>query len=139
MYTIALGVPQDDAEAVRWYRLSADQGNADAQYNLGFMYANGLGVPQDEAEAVRWYRLSADQGNALAQNNLGLRYANGLGVPQDEAEPCVGIGSQPIRGTLAQNSLGFRYANGEGVLAGRGRGRALVSALSRSGERHCAK
>jgi TPR repeat protein len=79
-------VPQDDAEAVRWYRLAADQGHVSAQYNLGVMYANGEGVPQDNAEAVRWYRLAADQGLAIAQSNLGVMYANGEGVPQDDVE-----------------------------------------------------
>ena len=39
----------DYAEAVRWYRMAADQGLADAQFVLGFMYANGQGVPQDHA------------------------------------------------------------------------------------------
>ncbi len=49
----------------RWrYRLAADQGDADAQFNLGIMYENGRRVPQDETEAVRWYRLAADQGFA---------------------------------------------------------------------------
>ena len=76
-YAFGRGVPQDEAEAVRWYRLSADQGNAFAQYNLGVSYAFGRGVPQDEAEAVRWYRLSADQGNASAQYNLGVRLRPG--------------------------------------------------------------
>ena len=64
-------------------RRLAEQGDADAQYNLGVMYANGEGVPQDAAEAVRWYRISADQGNAAAQNNLGLSYSNGEGVLKD--------------------------------------------------------
>jgi hypothetical protein len=83
MYDTGEGVPQDDAEAVRWYRRAADQGHADAQFNLGFMYINGRGVPQDDAKAFRWYRLAADQGDATAQYNLGLMYANGQGVPQD--------------------------------------------------------
>ena len=43
------GVPQDYAEAVTWYRKAAEQGDADAQYNLGVMYAKGQGVPQDYA------------------------------------------------------------------------------------------
>ena len=71
---------------MRWYRLSADQGNASAQNNLGVMYDNGEGVLKDDAEAVRWYRLSADQGNASAQYNLGVSYANGEGVLKDDAE-----------------------------------------------------
>ncbi len=72
MYDNGQGVPEDDAEAVRWYRLAADQGNATAQFNLGVMYDTGRGVPQDDAEAVRWYRLAADQGDADAQFNLGF-------------------------------------------------------------------
>tara|TARA_Y100001960_G_scaffold319470_1_gene390833 strand:- start:39 stop:1301 length:1263 start_codon:yes stop_codon:yes gene_type:complete len=64
-------------------RLSADQGDARAQYNLGLMYANGQGVPQDYVEAGRWYRLAADQGHADAQHNLGVMHANGQGVQFD--------------------------------------------------------
>ena len=71
---------------LKWYRLAADQGNADAQNNLGAMYDNGQGVPQNYAEAVKWFRLAADQGHAIAQNNLGLMYAKGQGVPQNYAE-----------------------------------------------------
>ena len=72
--TIRQGVPQDYAEAVKWYRLAAEQGDAVAQYNLGVMYDNGQGVPQDYAEAVKWYRLAAEQGYAHAQRNLGVMY-----------------------------------------------------------------
>ena len=83
MYDNGEGVPQDYAEAVKWYRLAAEQGDALAQNNLGAMYDNGEGVPQDYAEAVKWYRLAAEQGYALAQNNLGLMYEDGHGVPRD--------------------------------------------------------
>ena len=83
MYGKGDGVPQDDAEAVKWYRLAAEQGLAVAQFNLGVMYNFGKGVPQDGAEAVKWFRLAAEQGYAKAQFNLGYMYANGYGVPQD--------------------------------------------------------
>ena len=55
-------MPEDDAEAVRWYQMAAEQGYARAQYNLGVMYADGEGVPEDDAEAVRWYQMAAEQG-----------------------------------------------------------------------------
>ena len=71
---------------MRWYRLAADQGEALAQSNLGFMYANGEGVPEDDTEAVRWYRLAADQGDAWTQANLGVMFENGEGTPQDFVE-----------------------------------------------------
>jgi TPR repeat protein len=73
-------------EAVRWYRLAAEQGNMNAQFNLGAKYDNGEGVPQNYAEAVKWYRLAAEQGNFVAQNQLGIMYANGNGVPQNYVE-----------------------------------------------------
>ena len=76
----------DYPEAMRWYRKAADQGYANAQYALGFMYHKGQGVPQDNAEAVRWYRKAADQGYANAQYALGFTYHKGQGVPQDDAE-----------------------------------------------------
>ncbi len=68
---------------MKWYRRAAEQGHAQAQYNLGLMYANGQGVPQDEQEAVKWFRLGAEQGYAIAQYTLGLMYGKGQGVPQD--------------------------------------------------------
>jgi len=74
---------KDYKEAVRFYRLSAEQGEAPGQYGLGQMYSQGLGVPQDYKEAVKWYRLSAEQGYAEAQDKFGLMHAKGQGVPQD--------------------------------------------------------
>ncbi|MBF1271437.1 MAG: sel1 repeat family protein, partial [Neisseria sp.] len=64
----------------------AKQGNAQAQFNLGLMYANGQGVRQDDAQAVQWFRKAAEQGVAEAQYNLGVMYANGQGVRQDDAQ-----------------------------------------------------
>ena len=75
--------PEDDAEAVRWYRMAAEQGHASAQLNLGYMYANGEGVLKDDAAAVRWFRMAAEQGHASAQYNLGYMYATGRGVLKD--------------------------------------------------------
>ena len=61
----------------------AEQGDAAAQNNLGFRYANGRGVPENNAEAVKWYRLAAEQGDATAQTNLGVMYAIGAGLRQN--------------------------------------------------------
>ena len=70
-------------EAVKGYRMAAEQGNADAQLNLGMLYYTGLGVRQDYAEAVKWFRGAAEQGEADAQVSLGLMYQAGQGVPKD--------------------------------------------------------
>jgi hypothetical protein len=55
---------------MKWYRKAADQGNANAFQNLGFMYEKGLGVPQDNTEALKWYRKAADQGQPDAQKSF---------------------------------------------------------------------
>ena len=73
----------DFSNAMRMFRLVAEQGISEAQYNLGFIYDNGQGVPQNDKEAVKWYRKSAEQGYLDAQNNLGMMYMVGEGVPQD--------------------------------------------------------
>tara|TARA_R110002153_G_scaffold124560_1_gene271124 strand:- start:384 stop:839 length:456 start_codon:yes stop_codon:yes gene_type:complete len=67
----------------------AEQGDADAQYNLGVMYDNGQGVPQDFKQAVKWYRKAAEQGYADAQYNLAIRYYKGQGVIQSNKQSYI--------------------------------------------------
>ena len=62
----------------------AQAGDAEAQFELGWMYYYGDGVKQDSAEAVKWFSLAAGQGLAQAQHNLGWMYDEGEGVPQSE-------------------------------------------------------
>jgi TPR repeat protein len=50
----AEGVPKDPVEVVKWYRKAAEQGDAKAQYTLGFCYFVGDGVAKDAAEVVKW-------------------------------------------------------------------------------------
>ena len=70
------GVPQDDAEAVAWYRLAAEQGDAGAQFNLGWMYASGRGVPQDDVTAHMWLNVAAATGHEQARKNRDSVAAN---------------------------------------------------------------
>ena len=84
---LALGLNQavwaDDASDFRQTLQLAEQGVAEAQNNLGVMYAKGRGVRQDYAEALRWYHQAAEQEYAEAQYNLGAMYFTGGGVHQD--------------------------------------------------------
>jgi TPR repeat protein len=73
----------DYATALRLLGPLANQGDAIAQNNFGFMYFNGQGVPQNHDEAAKWFWLAANQGFASAQYNLGIMYSVGQGVPQD--------------------------------------------------------
>ena len=77
---------KDYATAVKLIRPLAEQGDADAQTNLGIMYNNGQGVLHDYVEAVEWFRKAAEQGHVGAQVNLSFMYEKGQGVLQDDAE-----------------------------------------------------
>jgi len=110
-------------EAVRWYRLAADQGHADAQARLAVMYATGRDVPQNDVEAARWYQLLEDQGDALTQFNLAVMYVTGrgfgsgyAGVPRDDAEAVRWYRLAADQGHAeAQYNLGVMYSTGSGV------------------------
>ena len=72
----AQGTPSA-AQELADLRARAEAGDADAQTNLGVMYANGDGVPEDYTEAAAWYRKAAEQGHADAQFTLGQMYFTG--------------------------------------------------------------
>jgi TPR repeat protein len=87
LYTMGIGVPQDQSEALRWLRLSAGQGYGEAQIKLGERYRTGQGVKQDSTEAVNWYskalKAGSSDGSWKAANALGRMYETGDGVAQD--------------------------------------------------------
>jgi len=70
MYATGRGAPQDDAQAVSWYRKAADAGDGFGMSALGYMYETGRGVPRNDAQAVIWYRKGAEAGNAYAVEAL---------------------------------------------------------------------
>jgi hypothetical protein len=107
LYALGQGVTQDYPEAVKWFRRSADQGEAFTQFNLGLsnamkwyrkaadqglseaqfsvgsLYEHSQSITHDFREAAHWYQLAAEQGNADAEFALGEIYRDGRGVPQD--------------------------------------------------------
>ena len=76
----------DYTKAVKYFRKAAEQGDAEAQYNLALSYYNGQGVTKSYPNAVKWYRKAAEQGDAKAQFNLALCYGKGDGVPKSYTE-----------------------------------------------------
>ncbi len=107
---------KDYAEAYKWFKQAADQGNAKGQNGLGILYERGHGITKDITEAIKWYKLSAEQGYASAQNNLGLKYANGIGVEKDYAEAFKWYQKAVEQGNAqAQNNLGDLFFYGNGV------------------------
>ena len=81
-------------------RRKADQGDAEAQYNLGILYYEGHGITQDYTTARQWWEQAAAQGNALAQYRLGVLYQKGQGVPQDDATAREWFEKSTVQGGL---------------------------------------
>jgi TPR repeat protein len=128
----------DYATAMRLFRRLADQGNADAQANLGFMYQNGQGVQQDDKQAVVWYRKAADQGNARAQTNLGFMYEGGRGVPKDYKQAVAWYRKAADQGNAdAQANLGAMYQHGRPRQTQRAQGIASQTAACPYANRSC--
>ena len=108
----------DYATALREWKPLAEQGNADAQFNLGLMYEKGWGVPQDYKTAMKWYRLAAEQGDADSQFN-STDFQKGLDAAQkgDFATALKEWKLTAEQGYVsAQSNLGRMYEKGRGVL-----------------------
>jgi S1-C subfamily serine protease len=107
---------KDCAEAVKWFRKAAEQGNAFGQMSLAFCYEEGNGVAKDYNEAAVWCRKAAEQGNPLAQYNLGVCYSEGQGLEKDFAQAVKWYLRAAEQGNAhAQFSLALCYEDGIGV------------------------
>jgi uncharacterized protein len=107
---------RDYATEIRLWGPLAEQGNPDAQYNLGVAYQYGHGVTRDYAAAASWFRKATNQGLAGAQLSLGVLYEKGVGVPQDFATAVSWYRKAAEQGnTVAQLNVGVMCENGWGV------------------------
>lgn len=126
------------AKAFEWITKAANQGDAVAQYNLGWMYALGKGVRQDYHKAVEWFTKAAGQGNAKAQNNLGGMYRQGQGVRQDYQKAVEWYTKAAHQGDAwAQNNLGWMYYNGQGVSQNKSTAKRYFGQVCDQGEDSC--
>jgi len=109
-------VNEDYAIAAQEWQPLAEQGDANAQYNLGILYHKGRGIPQDDVQARKWYGKAAAQGLAKAQFSLGTLYFNGEGGPKDYQEALRWFHRASDQGeALAQTKIAIMYDDGEGV------------------------
>ena len=114
MYADGLGVEQNYAEALTWYRKAADQGCAAAQNNLGMMHRKGTEKQWEiSAELIK---AGATTRNKIAQQQLRWMHQNGLIVEQSYAEALTWYRKAADQGhAYAQNQLGWMYRFGMGV------------------------
>lgn len=107
-YEMGKGVKKDLAQAIRWYRKSAEQGNIDGQGALANLYFEGPAEVRDLAQGVHWLRKAAEQGGSGSQRLLGLAYQQGLGVEKDPTESAKWFEKSAKQGdVIAQRMLGL--------------------------------
>lgn len=107
---------QDYTTAFLWIKRLAEAGSAQAQFQLGGLYAQGHGAPKDDRKAAIWLRKAAEQKDVEAQIGLAILYFHGEGVPKDYALSFEWMRRAAEQGNAyAQVSLGSLYDNGTGV------------------------
>jgi uncharacterized protein len=79
-FLLGAGLPKNYAKAIDWYTKAADNGNLEAQNELGFLYFIGKGVEQDIDKGGAYFLMAARGGLPVAQYNVGIMYATGRGV-----------------------------------------------------------
>lgn len=107
---------KDDAKALHWFELAAEQGVPWAEYETATMYINGEGTTADPVKAMKWYRAAARDGILVAKYDIGFMYLLGQGVAKDPVEAAKWLkiaadGGEP----RAQYFLGLMYRDGTGV------------------------
>lgn len=101
----------DYARALEIFGDEAAAGDPEAQYALGFMYANGLGVAEDYGAALAWYEQAARQGHVEAQNSAGFIHDLGLAGPADTDMAEFWYGEAAAQGSIvAMNNLAYRWS-----------------------------
>ena len=89
-------------QALPLFTKLSNEGDRDAQNNLGAMFQHGHGVPVDLQKAAYWYLESAQKGNNVAQHNIGIAYFHGQGLAQNKQEGLAWI-LMSIWGGLSQS------------------------------------
>lgn len=110
------GLELDYTEAVHWFQKSAEQGFANAQYNLGVCYRRGRGVIRDEDEAIKWYLKAAEQGHVDSQYLMGECFERAASYSGDYSEAVKWHKRAASQGhPKSQCAMGYFYKNGLGV------------------------
>lgn len=115
-YLVGKGVQKDPVQAAYWFKKAADQGDPQAQNELGYLYIWGIGVDKDAGQAFRWFARAAGGGWQQAKLNMAVLYMRGIGVARDPA-----FGRQLLeelaakKNARAEDYLGVMYMDGDGV------------------------
>jgi hypothetical protein len=113
LYNKGGAVERNDKTAAAWFEKAANQGNTEAQYQLGNLYENSQ-LARNYKAAADWYQKAAQQGSAKAQARLGVFYSQGLGVTKNPNEAILWSGKAALQGNAdAQYWFGLGYMQGK--------------------------
>lgn len=112
-YRDGLSVPVGEIEAVKNYRISAERGNAEGQYWMGWSYYHGKGVTQNYKMALEWFEKSAEKGNLNAK--IGVADTYYYGFKDYEKALIYYLEASKLEDSYVWFSIGYQYYQGEGV------------------------
>src|SRR5262245_23318234 len=116
LIAVAAQAAASGAQSLNDIRQRAEQGDPQAQFELGVRYRQGRDVAADSSAAVEGFRKAAAQSNADAVVALATMYGSGRGVEKDLSRSVFWFRSAAELGhASAQFNLGGLYARGEGV------------------------
>src|SRR5688572_7155503 len=102
-------------QVTNWYQEAAENGDINAQYNLGRLNRNGEGIEKELEKAFYWYQKAAENGNINAQHDLAILYENGEGTEKNLEKSFHWYLKAAENGDInAQYNLGRLNKNGEG-------------------------
>jgi len=112
LYYLGQGVPEDEKQAVFYWKKAAAQGSADAMFHLGSAYLFGnqaaRTVPDPDREAATWYFQAASAGHPEVQYHLGLLFLAGKGVVDSRIEATRWFRKAAAQGHIeAKKALGI--------------------------------
>jgi TPR repeat protein len=135
MYEKGEYLPENQAEAARWWLKAATRGDQDAQAAIAIKLINGQGVPQDLAQGRYWCSEAAKQDNAPAEYCMGYMYQRGLGVTRDAKQARKWYERAATRGNIsAIKTLALMEATGEGGKTDRLTACLLYARLAATGD-----
>lgn len=135
-YSNGIGVEQDYAKGLLYYRKSADAGYVPAMFMAGMSYSIGRGTPVNTTKAKFWLKKAAEAGHAGAQYKVGTMYLDGKGVTRDRAWGVRWLGMAAYQNhARAQFSLGVCWSTGIGVPVDKVRGLSWMMRARQQGHK----